>query len=119
MTCEVFPDRFRLILILKPEKAESKLKPIWSWYLAVHVVVTDPAGGDTGRVPTLELTGTTGGRSAVHLIRTFAAVVLAVTHKVTGDAAAAGARELVQSARNVTWGGRKMKYLAWFPPYTI
>lgn len=74
-----------------------------SSHLTVDVVVTHPAGRDAGRVPTLELTGSAGRRRAAHLVRTVAAVVLAVAHKVLGDAAAAGAGELVQSAGDVTW----------------
>ena len=72
-------------------------------YLAVHVVVTHPAGRDARGVSTLELAGAAGGRRALYLVRAVATVVLAVTHKVTGDAATAGARELVWSAGDVTW----------------
>lgn len=74
-----------------------------SSYLAVHVVVAHPAGRDARGVSTLELAGAAGGRRALHLVRAVAAVVLAVAHKVTGDAATAGARELVWSAGDVTW----------------
>lgn len=72
-------------------------------YLAVNVIVTHPAGWDTRRVSTLELTGAAGGRSTLHFIRAVATVVLNIAHKVTGDAAAAGARELVWSTGDVTW----------------
>lgn len=72
-------------------------------YLAVNVVVTHPAGRDARWVSTLELTGAAGGGRALHLIRAVAAVVLAVTHKVAGDAAAAGARELIWGTGDVTW----------------
>lgn len=52
----------------------------------------------------MELTGTTGGRSALHLIRAIATVILAVAHKVPRDAAATGTCELVWSTGDVTWG---------------
>lgn len=52
----------------------------------------------------MELTGTTGGWSALHLIRAITTVILAVAHKVPGDAAATGACELVWSTGDVTWG---------------
>lgn len=71
-------------------------------YLAVHVIVAHPAGRDAGRVPALELAGSAGGRSALHLIGAVAAVVLAVAHEVPGDAAAALTGELVGSAGDVT-----------------
>lgn len=70
-------------------------------YLAVDIVVAHPACRDA-RAATLELTGTAGGRSALYLVGAVATVVLAVAHKVPGDAAAAGARELVWSTGDVT-----------------
>lgn len=73
--------------------------------MTVDVVVAHPAGRDARRVSTLELAGAAGGQRAVHLVRAVAAVVLAVAHKVLGDAAAAGARELVGGAGDVPWGG--------------
>lgn len=78
-------------------------------YRAVNVVVAHPARWDARRVPALELAGPAGGRRALHLVGAVATVVLAVAHKVPGDAAAAGARELVGSAGDVTWRpkGRK------------
>lgn len=72
-------------------------------YLAVDVIVAHPAGRDARWVSTLELTGAAGGRSALHLVGAVATVVLAVAHKVLGDAAAANARELIWSASDVTW----------------
>lgn len=80
--------------------------------MTVDVVVAHPAGRDARRVSTLELAGAAGGQGAVHLVRAVAAVVLAVAHKVLGDAAAAGARELVGGAGDVAWGGGQRSALA-------
>lgn len=74
-------------------------------YVTVDVVVAHPAGRDARRVSALELAGPARGRRAVHLVRAVATVVLAVAHKVLGDAAAAGTCELVCSAGDVTCGG--------------
>lgn len=71
-------------------------------HLTVHVIVTHPAGRDTGRVSTLELAGSAGGRRTVHLIRAIATVILTVTHKVLGNAAATGAGELAGGTGDVT-----------------
>lgn len=76
-------------------------------YLAVDIIITHPAGRDARRVAALELAGAAGGRAALHFIRAVAAVVLTVAHEVAGDAAAAGARELIGGAGDVTWTKRK------------
>lgn len=70
-------------------------------YVTVDVVVAHPAGGDARGVPALELVGAAGRRRAFHLVRAVATFVLAVAHKVLGDAAAAGARKLVCSTGDV------------------
>lgn len=75
--------------------------------LAVDVVVANPAGRDARRVPALELAGPAGGGSAFHLVGAVAAVVLAVAHEVPGNAPAAGARELVGGAGDITWRQNK------------
>lgn len=71
-------------------------------YLAVDVVVTHPAGWDAGGVSTLELAGSAGGRRTVHLIGAVAAVILAVAHKVAGNAATTGTGELVRGTGDVS-----------------
>lgn len=70
--------------------------------MAVDVVVAHPVGGDARRVSALELAGAAGRRRAFHLVRAVATFVLAVAHKVLGDAAAAGTRKLICSTGDVT-----------------
>lgn len=77
--------------------------------LAVDIIVANPAGRDARRVPALELAGTTGGRSALHLVGAVAAVVLTVAHEVPGNAPAAGACKLVGSTGDITWRRKKKK----------
>lgn len=71
-------------------------------YVTVDVVVAHPAGGDAWRVTALELAGATGGRGASHLVRAVATFVLAIAHKVLGDAATAGTSKLICSTGDVT-----------------
>lgn len=64
-------------------------------YLTVDIIVTNPAGWDAGRVSALELTGSTGGRRTLQLIRTVAAVILTIADKVAGNATATGTGEFI------------------------
>lgn len=77
-------------------------------HLTVHVIVTHPVGWDTGGVSTLELAGGTGGQRTLHLIRAVATVVLAVTHKVPGDAATAGTGEFIGRTGDVSCSSNQM-----------
>lgn len=70
---------------------------------AVGIVVTHPAEGDAGGGAALELVGTTGRRGTVELITAIVTVILAVAHKIPGDAAAAGASELISAACYVAY----------------
>lgn len=72
--------------------------------LAVNVVVAHPAAWDTGRVSTLELTGATGGRRTLQLVRAVTTFVLTVAHKVAWNATPAGTGELIWSTGDVAWG---------------
>lgn len=65
---------------------------------AVGIIVTHPAEGDAGGGAALELVGTTGWRGTVELITAIVTVILAIAHKIPGDAAAAGASELIRAA---------------------
>jgi hypothetical protein len=82
--------------------ATTALRGFVRLVLAIHVVVTHPAARDTGGVATLKLAGAAGRRGALLLVTPVATVVLAVAHKVTGDAAAARTGELQRGARDVT-----------------
>lgn len=68
---------------------------------AVGIVITHPAEGDAGGGAALELVGTAGRWGTVELVTAIVTVILAVAHKVPGDAAAAGTSELISAARYV------------------
>lgn len=73
---------------------------------AVGFVVAHPAEGDAGRVAALELVRTARWGRTVQLVAAVAAVVLAVADEIPGDAAAAGAGELIGAARDIACGER-------------
>lgn len=70
---------------------------------AVRIIVTHPAEGDAGGGAALELMGTTGRGGTVELIAAIVTVVLAIAHKIPGDAAATGASELIRAACYVAY----------------
>lgn len=71
---------------------------------AVGIVVTHPAEGDARGGAALEFMGAARRGCAVQLVAAITTVILAVADKVPGDAAAAGASELIGATRDVACG---------------